>query len=217
MQPNSSLSGQDSQSFIEAARRAQIIDAAIDVIADAGFTRASMARIATHAGISRGLISYHFSGKADLIQQVLVTVYTDGAHFMVPRIVAETTAAGQLRAYIDANIEYMRRSPQRMVAIVEIIASGGLADTEGDQTGPDAGEQVLEPLREIFRAGQGAGEFRDFDPDVMARLVRGAIDAVPPLLSRRPEFDLDHYARELTTAVELATGASPPQRPEEEE
>lgn len=216
MQPDSNTLRQETQSFIEAARRAQIIDAAIDVIAEVGFARASMARIATYAGISRGLISYHFSSKADLIQQALVTVYTDGAHFMMPRIMAETTAAGQLRAYIDANLEYMRRSPQRMVAVVEIIAGGGLEGGEGEQAESDSDEQVLAPLREIFHAGQHAGEFRDFDTDVMARLVRGAIDAIPPQLSRRPEIDLEHYARELTTAVDLATCVPPPQQPEEE-
>lgn len=206
MQPNSNRSDQKSQSFIEIARRSQIIDAAVEVIAKAGFTRASMARIADHAGISRGLISYHFSGKDELIQQVIFTVYSDGASFMAPRISAETTASGQLRAYINANLDYMQRSPQRMIAIVEIIAGGGL--DEGS-TQSDSDEQILAPLQEIFRAGQESGEFRDFDVTVMARLVRGAIDSIPAQLSRQPEPDLDHYAREITMAMDLATRATP--------
>jgi TetR/AcrR family transcriptional regulator, fatty acid metabolism regulator protein len=37
--------------------------AAIDTIAEAGFAGASFARIAGKLGISRGLISYHFTGK----------------------------------------------------------------------------------------------------------------------------------------------------------
>lgn len=216
MQPKSNPTGQGSQSFIEAARRAQIIDAAVEVIADVGFARASMARIAVQAGISRGLISYHFSGKAELIEQVLATVYMDGASFMAPRIAAESSAAGQLRAYIDSNLEYMRRRPQRMVAVVEIIAGGGLDHSPTSQADPDSDKQILAPLHEIFRAGQAGGEFRDFDIEVMARLVRGTIDAIPPQLSRQPELDLEHCAREITTAVGLATRATAEQLSKEE-
>jgi TetR/AcrR family fatty acid metabolism transcriptional regulator len=48
---------------METARRAQIMAAAIDTIAEAGFAGASFAPIAGKLGISRGLISYHFAGK----------------------------------------------------------------------------------------------------------------------------------------------------------
>jgi Bacterial regulatory proteins, tetR family len=46
------------RTFIEAARRNQIVAAAIDTIAEVGYARASFARIAARAGISPGLISY---------------------------------------------------------------------------------------------------------------------------------------------------------------
>src|SRR6202453_4771003 len=47
------------RTFIETARRAQIVAAAIDTIAELGYAQASFARIADRVGISRGLISYH--------------------------------------------------------------------------------------------------------------------------------------------------------------
>lgn len=47
--------GQDGYSFIEAARRAQIVESAIETIAEAGYARASMAQIAPRAGISKGV------------------------------------------------------------------------------------------------------------------------------------------------------------------
>lgn len=204
MQPNSEQDGQSRASFIEEARRAQIVAAAVETIAEVGYARASMARIASRAGISRGLISYHFAGKAELINQVFTTVYTDGATFMGPRIDAETTPTGRLRAYITSNLEYMRAHPERMVAVVEILTGGGLADLSGlDPAETD--RHLLGPLEELFRDGQARGEFRDFDPTVMARIVRGAIDAVPPLLSIDPDLDLDRYIREIVTAIDFAT------------
>ena len=58
------------RTFIETARRAQIVAAAIDTIAEVGYARASLVRIASRIGISRGLISYHFAGKDELIKEV---------------------------------------------------------------------------------------------------------------------------------------------------
>lgn len=200
--------GDQSRSFIEEARRAQIVTAAIETIAEVGYHRASMGKIGTRAGISRGLISYHFAGKSELISQMVTTVYTDAAAFMGPMIDAETTPAGQLRAYIASNLEYMRTYPARMVAIVEVLTSGGLADLP-DADPAEIDRQMLLPLEQVFAAGQASGEFRDFDATIMARIVRGAIDAVPTALSRDPDLDLGRYLQEITTAIDHATRPVP--------
>lgn len=203
MVPKSEQSGQ-SRSFIEEARRAQIVAAAIEAIAEGGYHRASMGKIGARAGISRGLISYHFAGKAELIDQVVTTVYSDAAAFMGPKIDAETTPAGQLRAYISSNLEYMRAYPARMIAIVEVVTGGGLADLPGADSA-EVDRQMLMPLEQLFAAGQASGDFREFDATIMARIVRGAIDAVPTALSRNPDLDLDRHVREITTAIHHAT------------
>jgi TetR/AcrR family transcriptional regulator, fatty acid metabolism regulator protein len=51
--------------------RSNIAATAIDTIAEVGYAGASFARIAEKLGISRGLISYHFAGKDDLMRQVV--------------------------------------------------------------------------------------------------------------------------------------------------
>ena len=207
MVPNNDQVGQQ-RSFIEEARRAQIVTAAVETIAEVGYHRASMGKIGARAGISRGLISYHFAGKSELISQVVTTVYTDAAAFMGPMIEAETTPTNQLRAYVGSNLEYMRAYPARMVAIVEILTGGGLADLP-DADPAEFDRHMLLPLEQLFEAGQQSGEFRDFDVTVMARIVRSAIDLVPTALSRDPELDIDRYLREITTAIDHATRPIP--------
>ena len=123
---------------------------------------------------------------------------------MGPKIDAETTPAGQLRAYISSNLEYMRAYPARMIAIVEVVTSGGLADLPGADSA-EVDRQMLMPLEQLFAAGQASGDFREFDATIMARIVRGAIDAVPTALSRNPDLDLDRHVREITTAIHHAT------------
>ena len=195
---------QDRLSFIEAARRKQIVECAIDVIAERGYARTSLAQIAQRAGISKGVISYHFAGKDELIEEIVTTIYTAGAHFMIPRIAAQPTAASQLRAYIQANVEFIGTHRKQMAALVDIMTS---VRTEEGKLRYDvtAEEPVLAALEELLRIGQREGDFRAFDTRVMAITIRRAIDALPPLLVANPDLDLDAYARELVTLFDLAT------------
>jgi TetR/AcrR family transcriptional regulator, fatty acid metabolism regulator protein len=59
------------RTFTETARRTQIVAAAIDTIAELGYGRASLARIADTAGTGKSVILYHFSGKDDLIRELV--------------------------------------------------------------------------------------------------------------------------------------------------
>ena len=74
------------------------MECAIDAIAELGYSNASMAEIAKRAGVSKGVISYHFAGKRELIEQVVNTVVEKASAVMLPRIYAEHSAAGMLRA-----------------------------------------------------------------------------------------------------------------------
>lgn len=202
MQPRNEQGGQKRRSFIEEARRSQIVDAAIEVTADVGYPQASMARIAAHAGISRGLISYHFANKAELIAEVIATVYIDGAMFMGPSIEAAEDETQRLRAYITSNLEYMRAYPDRMVALVEIFTKAGREELP-NLASEDA-DAALAPLEEMFRAGQAAGEFRDFHVRTMAHAVRDVIDGAAARTTAA-DFDLDACIEEVTTMFDRAT------------
>ena len=204
MQPISERKGQRESTFIEDARRTQIVEGAITVIAEHGYRNASLARIAQHLGISRGLISYHFSGKAELIAQVLVTVYTDAAAVMGVRVDAEQTPAGRLEAYVRSNIDYIRDNPARMVAVSAIITGGDIGNLPGIDHAA-AAAQMYGVLEEVFREGQLRGEFRDFDVRVMARGVRALIDAVPTIVADENGIDAHTCAEELVTLIRLST------------
>jgi AcrR family transcriptional regulator len=198
--------GPRDRTFIEKARRQQIVAAAIDTIAEVGFSQASLARIAERIGVSKGVISYHFAGKDDLIRQVAIEIIQAGWAYIEPRVLAQSTGPATLRTYIESNLGFMREHRNYMVAIVEIARNGALR-TEGprrfDGRDVGAGARVLE---ELLARLQAKGELRrDFDPRVMAVTIRAAIDAVPPQLIADPALDIDSYAREIATTFQLAT------------
>ena len=98
------------RTFIEEARRAQIIQCAADVIAESGYARATMAEIAKRARIAKSVISYHFADKNDLIQEVIRTSVETYTQFLESRMAAESTAPGKIRAYLAASADYKLES-----------------------------------------------------------------------------------------------------------
>ena len=189
--------------FIETARRAQIVTAAIDTIADAGYAGASFARIAERARISRGLISYHFAGKDDLIKQVVHQAAEEAKAYIRPRILAESTGPGMIQAYIGSNLAFMRDHRNNVIAMIEIARSA-----EGRRvfyTDTDVIDAVS-ALERLLSGSQKAGQLRpDFDPRVMAIAIRAAIEAASSRLALDAEFDIDNYASEIATTFGLAT------------
>jgi AcrR family transcriptional regulator len=196
----------EDRTFIENARRQQIVSAAIDTIAEVGFAQASLARIAERIGISKGVISYHFAGKDDLIRQVVIEVIEAGRAYMIPRIFAETTGPATLRAYIESNLAFMREHRNYMAAVLDIARNGGLT-TDGRQRADGRDVDVATHLlEELLARLQAEGELlSDFDPRVMAVAIRAAIDSVAHRLVREPDLDVNHYATEIATIFDRAT------------
>lgn len=197
----------ENRSFVSNARRAQIVEAAIDTLAEVGYAEASLSRIAVRLGISKGVISYHFAGKDDLIAEVVTQVLQQARAYMQPRIEAQTTGPGMLRTYIESNLEFIRDNPNQLRAVVEIVRASiaGARNPVRDSRDRDAGVQILSGMLARF---QTTGDFRaDFDPMVMATAIRAVIDVAPGRLGD-PAFDIDKYAHEAVTLFDLATRAA---------
>jgi TetR/AcrR family transcriptional regulator, fatty acid metabolism regulator protein len=206
MRSKNEPSGQSKRStFTETARRAQIVAAAIGTLAELGYGQASLARIAERAGTSKGVIIYHFGSKDDLVREVVAELSARGRAYLGPRLEAESTGAGMLSTYIEANIDFIRDNRSHVAAVVEIALNARSADGS-PLYDMSIREEGAEGLRQLLVHFQGTGEFRaDFDPAVMALAIRAALDAVPARLARDPDLDLGHYGRELADLFHLAT------------
>jgi AcrR family transcriptional regulator len=190
------------RTFTETARRAQIVEAAIDTIAEVGYARASLARIGERIGISKGLIGYHFAGKDELIKQLVYEIVEQMKAYMTLRILIEAENGPRfLQAYIGSYLAFMREHRTHMVALVEI--SRGNADGQQPIGGVDEDVRIFEQHLARFQA---EGQLRpDFDPSVMALAIRAALNAVLLRLVHNPDLDLDNHARELGDLFRRAT------------
>ncbi|MFI1911916.1 TetR/AcrR family transcriptional regulator [Nocardia sp. NPDC020380] len=180
-----------------AARRAQIVSAAIDTIAEYGYMGSSFAKIAKTAGISSTrLISYHFDNKNDLMLAVIDHIITAAEEYMNPRIMAESDYWARISTYIRSNMEYLVEHTVQLRALLEINYNAQTPDGEPLLTTAYA-DPAVETLEQVLRAGQAAGEFADFDVHVMAVTLRAAIDTAGIRYANGLEPDPAAYTHRL--------------------
>lgn len=182
-------------------RRRHIIDAAIDCLCRDGWHRTTMAAIAKEAGISRGLISYHFAGRDDLYEAVLESVvsviFGEGAAAIEPRIASAVTAMDMLQSYIEENLRFIGSHRREMTALTEVMPN--LRAKDGTpRFGPDAEEPIIAGTAAVFEHGMATGEFRPIDSRILASALRRCIDGAAQQIVTDPDFDIDACAQQLT-------------------
>ncbi|MEU6829537.1 TetR/AcrR family transcriptional regulator [Nocardia beijingensis] len=204
MRPENSTNGQR-RSFIEEARRRQIIAAAVEVISEVGYANASLARIAERAGISKGVISYHFDGKDDLMTQLVVQLYVSAAEYIAPRVAAAAGPRASLLAYLESNLGFIEANTTYVAALVEVVTNLRDADGNPKFASADGERDIIAPLADILSEGQRSGEFGEFDPLLMAKSIRDAVDGAAGRAVREPDFAMDAYAAHLCRLFDAAT------------
>jgi len=163
--------------FIEEARRKQIIDAALQTIAEQGYTQTSFAEIAKSLGITKGLIAYHFNGKQDLIASVLRTIIENQAAYLRIRLAEQSTATAKLRVYISASLEYIEQNRAHFIALVDLWGSFTSPEEKHAFNKTFYGPCISQ-LRDIVQLGQQTGEFGSFDSKTLTHILQGALDGV---------------------------------------
>ncbi|MGF0312121.1 TetR/AcrR family transcriptional regulator [Rhodococcus sp. IEGM1428] len=157
--------------FIQNARREQLIECAVDVIAEAGVEKASFVRIAERAGISRGVISYHFGTREELLDGVVQLVYALGEQEVGPLVRAAGSSREALLEFVSGSIMFYAAYPLHMKALSAIFAAAPARSERSEH-----GAEMLE-VHTLLEAGQRSGQYRSFDARIMTMTIRAALDA----------------------------------------
>ncbi len=204
MVPNIGLSGRSKPSFIERARRAQIVDAAAEVVAEVGYAHTTLARIAEKAGISKGVITYHFASKDEILRLVVTRFFEQGWQYMEPQITAQKTAAGKVRAWIGAELEFFGAHRTEFLAMSDIMMNHRSEDGSHAYAN-DLAEEV-DGLAEILAQGQRDGELRRFEPRGVANIILRCATGVLESWAIDPGVDLAIESATLLDFIDHAIG-----------
>jgi AcrR family transcriptional regulator len=195
--------GRHADTFTQTARRAQLVDCAIASLAELGYQRTSVAEVGRRASVSKGVVTYHFPSRDDLIRTVMAEIFDSIASHVGARV-TQPNSGSFVEVYIWAWVDYYRAHRDYMVAVAEIWTS--FRDRDGR---PYFGLETIEPelagVQQALAAEQATGRLGKFSTRVMAVSLKGALDALLTQLTADPELDLDAYGQQLVTLFTSAT------------
>jgi len=154
-------------------RRDQIIDAAMQVFAQKGFTRATNKDIAREAGITPGLIYYYFESKEDLLKTIIETRSPAQLMTTLPLQVFELPPEVFLRMLILRALSIIES--EQLIQMVRMLLSEVVHNTEAASIVFSMIQRLLEFLGKYFEAQVENGALRGVDGVLTAQIMVGSV------------------------------------------
>lgn len=187
------------------ARRTQIERAAAEVLSEVGYAAASVGRIAERAGVSKGVITYHFASKDEILRRVALTLFEDCAAHIASSVSDEASPAARLRAQLSAELEFFSSRRVEFRAMVEVMSNH--RDPGFIRAFENVSTDEAETLAELLRQGQAQGQFRAFDVNEVAHLIDSAKNGVLDRWASDETLDLGAMRATMLDFIEHAVRA----------
>jgi len=186
------------KSIIEDIRKDQIIQSAIDALASVGYTKTTLDQIAETADISRGVITYYFKSKDQLISEVMRRMLTEQKEIIMGRVDRAASPREKLAEYIGASIDHMKSDRTHYEAQVELWSNLEYKKEFNQKIY----RGCIEVVTKILKEGIEAGVFRDMDVQNAAVLIQGSIDGIMiQWVFNEDSVDLDTIKGLLTDTI----------------
>jgi len=194
------------RSFIEEARRKQILDVALAEIQAKGLQNTSIQTIADKAKVTKGVIYYHFKGREELLNNIWSALIRELFEYRKRKVEAQPTAAAKLRIYVKANFEFLKKNFNKFNALFRMGIDIGSAGSKANPWSTEANLRCFTFLSSILKEGQENEEFREFSPEIITPIIQGAIDGLGLQWVSAPElFDLEACQNTLLEIIDQYT------------
>ena len=180
------------------ATKRKLFDAAMELIGERGFTDASVDEIVDRAGVAKGTVYYHFAGKAELVEALIIDR-------LRPLTIQFQAAAEEHRDDPPAAIEALVRA--ELGFVLESRSFSKLLLTEmwredrvWRETLVIMRGELMTVIEDVIVQGVENGTFRDdVDPAFGASALFGMTATVAlDWLAFEPEKPLDAVAEQIT-------------------
>ncbi|AJT42972.1 hypothetical protein UM93_07920 [Psychromicrobium lacuslunae] len=190
--------------FAEQARREQLINVTIELIAQNGAARTSLQSIAEAASITKAAVLYHYPSKQAVIQAAYEVVRTGLIEHMRQKITAADGPSAAVEAYLTSQLAYLTEHPHH----VRVMAESFNDPTSGISEHTDT-ETRWRPLAELIARAQQAGEYEaSANASTHAIIYGGAVDALTAETLSNPDFSLKSGAIGIIEILHAFTKSS---------
>lgn len=155
-------------------------------------------QIGQRAKISKGVITYHFANKEELMQAVIDEVFNQFAAFVTARVTGDQPWE-VLRTFLQANADFLKAHRKQLLTLFEIANNAHDLTIQGYNQ-----ELDIERIAKLLSEGQRQGVFRDFDAWIMATSILALRDSLIAQSARHADLDIDHYSQEVIMLVDHA-------------
>ena len=152
-----------------ADKRARILKAARDLVADGGWAAAQVDNVAAKAGVATGTVYRHWTAKADLCAEIVATVSTREVGIVKAVADADGSPQEKLEAAIRTFAGRALRGRQLAYALI-----AEPVDPEVELVRLDYRAKLAHCFERILREGIMRGVFPPLDPAVAAACIVGA-------------------------------------------
>jgi AcrR family transcriptional regulator len=186
--------------------RQRLFEAAVELIAEQGFSATTVDDIAERAGVAKGTVYYNFPSKTALFEDLLrhgVGLLT--ADFRAA--VAGKPPGAAVSALVRAQLEYIRR--YRSFAQL-LLSEMWRTNREWQQTLKLLREEAIGVIADVLQSGVDSGEFA---ADLDVRLSSSALFGVGLVVSLdwlmfQPDRDIDDVESALLAIVRTRVAAA---------
>jgi AcrR family transcriptional regulator len=183
------------------SRREQLIEATIASIATRGYARTTLTEVAQIAGLSHGLVNFHFQTKERLLAETLVFLAEEYRENWTAALAAvPDEPAAQLNALLRADFTEKVSAPDRLAAWCAFWGEAQSRPIYQEKCGSNDREyvEVLEGICARLVAAEGSR----FDPVHVARVIRVTVEGVwLDLITMTAPYARDEAMRTVYTCV----------------
>lgn len=191
-------------------RRREIVDGLLRVMGRSGYEGASIQAIGKAAGLSPGLVHYHFKTKQDVLVELIETLATQLEARYRARASAAHDAQARLHAFIDAHVALDQDKNPRAVAAWNIIGAEAIRQPEVRTLYRRTLARSLSEMRTLVRACLRADQRSTREAGRIAAALVSAIEGAFRIAAAAPKgLPRGYAAPMLRRAAETLIAAQP--------
>jgi AcrR family transcriptional regulator len=158
-------------------REGEVIDAAVEVFFDKGYSAASIQDVADRVGVLKGSLYYYINSKEDLLSRIVDDVHRESTEILEAVQALDVPAIEAVRIYIEKHVGwYLNNVKEVSVFFREWRHLGG----ERLRAAKERRRGYESIVREMIAAAQEAGDIdSSVDAKYASMYVLAAVNAVP--------------------------------------
>ncbi|MDT0300821.1 TetR/AcrR family transcriptional regulator [Streptomonospora wellingtoniae] len=188
-----------------AARREDILDAAVRVFARRGYAATRIEDVAAEAGIAKGSVYLYFEGREALLAAGFERIAQRSAQVLADARSGDRPADEALAALVEGAVAMLAAEPDLTAVMLDLWSAGGAARRTGEAGPPPPAFDIAAVYREyrtlvaeLLRRGGSEGALRPGLGEPEAAVVVAAIEGCLLQWLVDPSVDLARLAGPIT-------------------